>query len=49
LTRTGKTPPFFDGQIAAIAFVNELVLVTRNTADFAAFEELQLENWWERE
>jgi tRNA(fMet)-specific endonuclease VapC len=46
LTRTGKAPPFFDGQIAAIASVNELVLVTRNTADFAAFEKLQLENWW---
>lgn len=47
LTSAGRTPPFFDGQIAAIAFVNELVLVTRNTADFAAFEDLQVENWWE--
>lgn len=47
LTRAGRTRPFFDGQIAAIAIVNELVLVTRNTADFAAFEELQIENWWE--
>lgn len=46
LTGAGRTPPFFDGQIAAIAFVNELVLVTRNTVDFTAFEDLQVENWW---
>lgn len=47
LSATGRTPPFVDGQIAAIAFVNDLVLVTRNDTDFVAFEELRIENWWE--
>jgi predicted nucleic acid-binding protein len=27
--------------------LHDLVLVTRNEADFAAFEELRMENWWE--
>jgi tRNA(fMet)-specific endonuclease VapC len=30
----GKTPSFADGQIAAVSYVNELVLVTFNLADF---------------
>ena len=46
LTAAGRTPPFFDGQIAAIAFVHDLILVTRNMDDFAAFEKLRIENWW---
>ncbi len=46
LTATGFTPPFVDGQIAAIAAVGGLVLVTRNTADFERFDNLQLENWF---
>ena len=33
-----------DGQIAAIARVNELVVVTANTRDFRRFEGLELEN-----
>jgi tRNA(fMet)-specific endonuclease VapC len=41
----GKTPPFTDGQIAAIARVNDLVLVTANTADFALFQDIQVEDW----
>jgi tRNA(fMet)-specific endonuclease VapC len=45
LSRLGKTPPFADGQIAAIARVNGLVLVTRNVADFRAFEGLEVESW----
>ena len=45
LTRLGKTPPFVDGQIAAIAAVNDLVLVTRNTRDFSGFTGLELESW----
>ncbi|WP_051030540.1 type II toxin-antitoxin system VapC family toxin [Halothece sp. PCC 7418] len=31
LVTRGKTPPFADGQIAAIARVNDLILVTNNT------------------
>lgn len=46
LTATGRTPPFFDGQIAAIALVHDLVLVTRNVDDFSAFDKLRIENWW---
>jgi tRNA(fMet)-specific endonuclease VapC len=45
LTRLGRTPPFVDGQIAAIAVVHDLVLVTRNVADFDCFEGIHLENW----
>ena len=45
LVAVGKTPPFVDGQIAAIAFVNGLRLVTANTSDFEEFDGLQLENW----
>lgn len=45
LSRLGKTPPFADGQIAAIARVNGLVLVTRNVSDFRSFEELDVEDW----
>ncbi len=47
LTAQGRTPPFVDGQIAAIALVNGLTLVTRNTDDFAAFAGLTVENWFE--
>lgn len=46
LTAQGRTPPFVDGQIAAIALVNDLTLVTRNTDDFAAFAGLIVENWF---
>jgi len=46
LVATGKTPPFIDGQIAAIAKVNGLILVTRNINDFKHFEGLKLENWF---
>jgi tRNA(fMet)-specific endonuclease VapC len=45
LTSLGQTPSFADGQIAAIAKVNGLVLVTRNTSNFKNFSGLQLENW----
>ncbi len=39
------TPPFVDGQIASIARVNDLILVTRNTTDYAHFEGLRTEDW----
>jgi len=47
LRQAGKSPSYPDSQIAAIAAVNELVLVTRNVDDFAAFEGLQIEDWFE--
>jgi tRNA(fMet)-specific endonuclease VapC len=42
----GLTPSYADGQIAAIAKVNNLILVTRNVADYANFQELPIENWF---
>jgi tRNA(fMet)-specific endonuclease VapC len=45
LASQGQMPTFADGQIAAIAKVNGLVLVTRNLSDFKKFSGLQLENW----
>jgi len=46
LAPIGKTPAFADGQIASIAYHNELILVTNNVADFQDFEGLQIENWF---
>jgi tRNA(fMet)-specific endonuclease VapC len=43
----GLTPSYADGQIAAIAAVNDLVLVTRNVADYQNFSGLAVENWFE--
>ena len=45
LVSAGRTPPFVDGQIAAIAHANGLVLVTSNTKDFRAFDGLRVESW----
>ncbi len=42
----GKTPAFVDGQIAAIAYSNRLILVTNNVADFNDFQHLKIENWF---
>lgn len=45
LEAIGRTPPFVDDQIAAITATNGLILVTSNTADFAPFDGLQVEDW----
>ncbi len=45
LAAQGQPPPFVDGQIAAIAKINDLVLVTANATDYADFEDLSLEDW----
>jgi len=45
LEASGKTPSFVDGQIAAIACVHELALVTGNRADFRGFRGLRVEGW----
>ena len=46
LSKIGKTPAFIVGQIASIAFCNDLILVTNNVADFQDFEDLIIENWF---
>lgn len=45
LAALGRTPSFADGQIAAIAHTHQLTLVTFNTADYAEFSGLTLEDW----
>lgn len=45
LVRAGRTPAFADGQIAAVARTNGLVLVTANLHDFEHFESLEVESW----
>jgi tRNA(fMet)-specific endonuclease VapC len=45
LTGLGKTPSFIDGQIAAIAYTKDLMLVTFNTTDFSSFKGLNVVNW----
>jgi len=47
LETRGLKPPFADGQIAAIAATQGLVLVTRNISDFEEFDGLQLLNWFD--
>ena len=45
LVSVGKTPAFVDGQIAAIAVVSDLELVTLNAADYRDFEGLSVADW----
>jgi predicted nucleic acid-binding protein len=45
LRRRGRPPSAADGQIAAIARVNELVVVTVNPKDFRRFQGLAVEDW----
>lgn len=44
----GRPAPHVDGQIAGIAAVNELVLVTANAKDFASFKGVAVEDWSQR-
>ena len=41
----GTPVPFVDGQIAAIAKCQDLILVTANVKDFQRFDGLRIENW----
>lgn len=45
LVAAGRTPPFADGQIAAIAATRKLTLVTFNMSDDAAIADLAIEDW----
>jgi tRNA(fMet)-specific endonuclease VapC len=45
LERIGRKVSYADGQIASIAVVNGLTLVTANLRDFKAFEGLRVESW----
>jgi tRNA(fMet)-specific endonuclease VapC len=46
LPESRRRPSYPDGQIATIARVNHLILVTRNVSDFVDFEEPTIENWF---
>ncbi len=45
LSADGRTPPYVDGQIAAIAQVNGLTVVTSNARDFRNFRNLRVRSW----
>ncbi len=47
LRNRGVTAARCDSEIAAVASVNELVVVTRNVGDFALFSDLVVENWFD--
>jgi tRNA(fMet)-specific endonuclease VapC len=41
----GRTPPFVDGQIAAVARLNGLEVVTTNVEDYRDFEGITVRDW----
>lgn len=45
LTAAGKTPPFANGRVAAIASTNDLIVVTSNVTDLAHFDDTRVEDW----
>jgi len=45
LAAAGKSPSFAAGQVAAIAYVNDLVLVTADRAIFKGFRGIKIQNW----
>lgn len=47
LQKRGITPGKYDSEIAAVAVVHDLTLVTRNTDDFEIFDALKIENWFD--
>lgn len=48
LESIGRPAPYADGQIAAVAHTNGLILVTVNRKDFARFKDVRVEDWSKR-
>lgn len=46
LQAKGRTIALIDAQIAAVAAVHSLIVVTANLAHFEVFEDLQIESWF---
>jgi tRNA(fMet)-specific endonuclease VapC len=46
LCSEGLTPAYRDLQIAAVAAIRGLTVVTRNMKDFARFQGVRIENWF---
>ena len=49
LERIGRPAPYVDGQIAAIAHVHGLTVVTANTEDFSRFKGVTVRDWTRRD
>ena len=47
LKTKGIIPAKYDSEIAAVAVVNQLVVVTRNVDDFSIFKDLAIESWFD--
>ncbi|MDP9454782.1 MAG: type II toxin-antitoxin system VapC family toxin [Actinomycetota bacterium] len=45
LVGAGRTQPFVDGQIAAVAWAYDLTLVTANLTDYVGFRGVQVVDW----
>jgi tRNA(fMet)-specific endonuclease VapC len=45
LTSIGRTPSFADGQIAAIARINQLIVITINRTDYTDYQGVRVEDW----
>jgi tRNA(fMet)-specific endonuclease VapC len=45
LTASGKKPSFAAGQVAAIAYVNDLVLVSADRTQFKGFKGIRIQSW----
>ena len=43
----GIIPAKYGSEIAAVASVNQLIVVTQNTEDFMVFNDLLIENWFD--
>jgi tRNA(fMet)-specific endonuclease VapC len=43
----GIIPAKYDSEIAAVAYVNQLTVVTRNERDFSCFTNVRVDNWFE--
>ena len=46
LKEEGITPAKYDSEIAAVAYVNQLTVVTRNERDFSCFVNVRVDNWF---
>lgn len=48
LQNQGLTATKYDCEIAAVAHVHDLTVVTRNITDFSIFEGVRVENWFDK-
>src|SRR5262249_35869270 len=46
LVKRGVTPAYRDAQIAAVAAIHKLIVVTRNLDDFKSFSGVRVQNWF---